>query len=155
MSIANLFEENNYELYAESLQFTDTAPGAALDHYDEQTTVIPVTGFASVTSIALSWTRVGRVVTLFVPQITDSIPVSAHIQTAVGVIPASFQFSGDITFNIPVINNGVSQIGALTLFATGQIRIGASSGVTAGQPVPFINTLFAIGNGGPLSLIHI
>lgn len=144
MSIANLFEENNYDLYANSLKFTDTAPAAALDVYDEQTTVIPVTGWPTVTSIALSWTRVGRVVTLFIPQTTDEIPIATAIESAVGAIPAAFQFSGDISFFIPVLNNQVSTMGALTLFANGRIRFGSSSGVVAGQPVPFSNAVFTL-----------
>ena len=152
MSIANLLEENKYNIYANSIKFTDTAPSEPLNVYYEETIANPILGYDTPANLTCTWIRVGRIVTMHIFELNGIITPGGVLTVAAGGIPLPFRRTIDISYPMPVSNAGVSQIGTVTLRADGSMQFGTSSGVVAGQPVPFSNVNFAasaVATSGP------
>ncbi len=102
MSIQNLFSDNDYSLYCNSIQIG--AGGTALDYYDEDTITIVLTGvFTNPQSAQIKFTRIGNIVHAIFPSVVAASTVAGQIS---GTIPAgAFRPGRTVSQIIALVNN--------------------------------------------------
>lgn len=153
MSIANLFQPNDYNLDCASLTLSSSGavtPGQ-LNYYEVYDSTFTFTGiWATNPTCTVSFTRLGNIVTMtFLTAIVAASTTAAGI-TSVTAIPTRFlpAFTITLNFSIPMYNSGAAALGSLT--------INQNSGIIAIYNGPVGTVFSASGNAGfpPLSVTY-
>ena len=103
MSIANLFEQNKYDLFCDSLTLHNG--GSALNNYEESIVPTNVLGLSAPLSITLKMVRVGKMVTIEIPEFAGTTANPGTILT-IGVLAAAFRPESEIRWFCGAILGG-------------------------------------------------
>ena len=120
MSIANLFQPNDYNLDCASLTLSSSGavtPGQ-LKYYEVYDSTFTFTGiWATNPTCTVSFTRLGNIVTMTFLTAIVAAGAQAGVITSVTAIPTRFlpAFTITLNFSIPIYTGGAAVFGSLTI----------------------------------------
>jgi len=148
MSIANLEQPNNLNLFCNSLTFASGGSSTPFS-YQELNFNATLSGiWATPIGVTMKITKAGNIVTIFIPDVLATANTAATITVSPSLPAGFYPVNGIVSyFTFPVLDNGIYKIGSIAINTVGTLTFEA--GWNSAGTVNFVGT----GNSGVIQSV--